>query len=81
MAVQEPLVTKTDKTFRDSLSSVDDKGERMFVLQKERPGSPLKIDPAMAGVLSWWARLAAIASGATSEKDPSVYEERGVRRL
>lgn len=42
----------------------DDKGEPMFVLQKERPGSPLKIDPAMAGVLSWDARLKAVASGA-----------------
>ena len=30
------------------LPFLDDKEERMFVLQKERPGSPLKIDPAPA---------------------------------
>jgi len=42
----------------------DDSGAQLFVLQKERPHSPLKIDAAMAGLLSWWARLAAVASGA-----------------
>ena len=40
----------------------DDKGEPLFVLQKERPMSPLKIDPAMAGVISYWAHLAAVAA-------------------
>lgn len=38
MAVQEPLVTQTNKTFRDSLSSVDDKGERVFFHPKKPKG-------------------------------------------
>jgi hypothetical protein len=53
----------------------DDQGELMWVIQKERPDSPLKIDAAMAGVLSWEARTAAIAEGATAAK--SRYEEEG----
>lgn len=55
----------------------DDKGERLFVIAKEREGSPLKIDLATAGVLSWEARSDAIAAGAL-EEHPSVYEERGL---
>ena len=43
----------------------DDDGELMWVIQKERPDSPLKIDAAVAGALSWEARSAAIAAGAT----------------
>ena len=59
---------------------LDDKEERMFVLQKERPGSPQKIDPAMAAVLSWWARLAAISLGVLNDDDgePSMYEDEDI---
>lgn len=53
----------------------DDKGERLFVIQKEREGSQLKIDLGMAGSLSWEARTDAIAAGALEER-PSVYEDR-----
>ena len=42
----------------------DDKGELMWTIQKERPDSPMKIDAAMAAVLSWEARLIAVAAGA-----------------
>lgn len=42
---------------------VDDDGEAMWIIQKERPDSPLKIDAAVAGALSWWARLLAVADG------------------
>lgn len=45
----------------------DDAGERMWTIQKERPDSPLKIDPAVAAILSWTAREAAIADGALNE--------------
>ena len=45
----------------------DDEGNRMWTIQKERPDSPLKIDAAMAGCLSWEAYTAAIASGVTTE--------------
>lgn len=46
----------------------DDDGERMWVIQKERPDSPLKIDAAVAGCLSWEAYTAAVASGVSVEK-------------
>jgi hypothetical protein len=35
----------------------------LWVIQKERPDSPHKIDLAMAGVLSWEARTDAVAAG------------------
>jgi hypothetical protein len=41
----------------------------MWTVQKERPKSPLKIDCAVAGCLSWEARSDAIASGATATND------------
>lgn len=46
----------------------DDEGRPMSSIQKERPGSPLKIDAAMAGVLSWEARGDAIASGQLAKR-------------
>jgi hypothetical protein len=46
----------------------DDKGKKMFVLRKEHPDSPNKIDAASAGTLSWEARGDAIAAGATKRK-------------
>lgn len=48
---------------------VDDNGERLWTIQKERPDSPFKIDAAMAGCLSWEARTAAIAAGALNTPD------------
>jgi phage terminase large subunit-like protein len=45
----------------------DDQGQQMWTIQKERPDSPLKIDAAMAGCLSWEAYTAAIAAGASDE--------------
>ena len=74
------LVEAIANSHKRMLTLRDDKSEPMFVLQKERPGSPLKIDEAMAAILSWWGRLAAIAAG-VKPKGPSVYERRGVRRL
>jgi phage terminase large subunit-like protein len=43
----------------------DDAGARLWVIEKERPDSPFKIDAAMAAVLSWRARLDALSAGAT----------------
>lgn len=43
---------------------VDEDGTPLWVMEKERHDSPNKIDLAMAGALSWQARLDAIASGA-----------------
>lgn len=42
----------------------DDDGSPLWLIQKDRPGSPNKIDFAMSGCLSWAARLDAIANGA-----------------
>jgi phage terminase large subunit-like protein len=50
---------------RKDLNMVDDDGSPMWIIYKDRPGSPNKIDAAMAGCLSWQARLDAVASGAT----------------
>ncbi len=42
----------------------DEQGRALWLIQKERPDSPQKIDGAMAAVLSWEARTDAIAAGA-----------------
>lgn len=53
--------------FRHEQAFLDDNGERMWTIEKERPDSPFKIDAAMAGCLSWQARLDAVAAGAEPE--------------
>jgi phage terminase large subunit-like protein len=60
---------------RRPLTLVDEDGKPLWVIQKERPDSPAKIDAAMAGCLSWEARNDAIAKGITGR---SVYEDRGL---
>ncbi len=49
-------------------------GELLWVIQKERDDSPFKIDLAVAGCLSWQARLDALAAGAkpVNTSPPSV---------
>jgi hypothetical protein len=42
----------------------DEDHRQLFTIAKDRPGSPRKIDGAMAGVLSWEARGDCIAAGA-----------------
>lgn len=54
----------------DSAHLFDEQGKPLWTIRKERPDSPLKIDAAMAGSLSWKARTDAIASGATQVKEP-----------
>lgn len=44
----------------------DEEGAALWIIQKDRPDSPHKIDLDMAGCLSWQARNDAIASGALS---------------
>lgn len=53
------------------LNIFDDDGERLWIIEKERPDSLFKIDAAMAGALSWEARGDAIASGATEAETAS----------
>lgn len=51
------------------LNAYDDERRRLWTLAKDRPGSPRKIDLAMAGCLSWEARSDAIAGGALNEPE------------
>lgn len=46
----------------------DDDGSPMWVAQKERPNSDMKIDASCAGMLSWRARLDAVAGGMLNHK-------------
>lgn len=57
--------------YKRDLNDRDDKGDRLWSIQKERQDSQLKIDLAVAGDLSWEARTSAIAAGAGK---PLVYE-------
>ena len=51
----------------------------MWVIHKERPDSPNKIDPAVAAALSWRARADAIALGVLNDDDgPSMYEDEDI---
>ena len=62
---------------RKYLNLYDEDGGRLWVIYKERPDSPLKIDLTMAGILSWQARCDALASGVSAD-GRSVYEKRGM---
>jgi hypothetical protein len=57
---------------RRELTERDDKGERLFTIQKERPDSPHKIDAAVAAILSWEARTDAIAAGALNVEPQEI---------
>lgn len=53
---------------RNTLAILDDDGVPLWIISKDRPGSPNKIDAAMAGMLSFLAALDAIADGALRRK-------------
>jgi hypothetical protein len=53
---------------RKPLNERDDKGQNLWSVQKETPDSPRKIDAAVAAVLSWEARMMAIAGGALNRR-------------
>jgi hypothetical protein len=61
--------------FKKELAKRDDQGKKLWVIQKERHDSVNKIDLAMSGILSWRARLDAVALGITKR---SAYEEEGL---
>jgi phage terminase large subunit-like protein len=57
---------------RHDLTGVrDETGSPLWLIQKDRPDSPNKIDLAMAAVLSWEARTDAVAAGVRN-KPPRV---------
>jgi len=62
---------------KEAPQAKDDEGRPLWTIRKEAPDSPLKIDLAMAGCLSWEARGDALAAGAT-QKRRSAYAERGL---
>jgi hypothetical protein len=53
---------------RLDLPQIDERGKPLWLIQKERPDSPNKIDLAMAGVLSHEARNDAIAAGVLADE-------------
>ena len=75
----EALSRHVANACRHDLQQRDDQGHPLWLIRKERSDSPLKIDAAMAAVLSWEARNDAIAAGATGRR--SVYETRGLITL
>lgn len=64
---------------RQDLPQRDADGRPLWLIQKERPDSPHKIDLAMASVLSWEARTDAVSAGLLVPARPSVYMTRGIR--
>jgi phage terminase large subunit-like protein len=62
---------------RRILKMRDEEGRPLWTIYKERPDSPLKIDAAMAAILSWEARGDALTAG-VGIKRTSVYESRGL---
>lgn len=78
----ERLASNIKNAHKNLQGFTDDQGERMWIIEKERPDSPLKIDAAMAACLSWEARRQGVAKGLLEAEDTSsVYETRGLRRL
>lgn len=60
----ETLDRHVKNATRQKVNVYDDEHRQLFTISKDRPGSPRKIDAAMAAVLSWEARSDAIAEGA-----------------
>jgi phage terminase large subunit-like protein len=59
----EPFARHIGNAQKTNLNIPDDDGQPLWLIHKDRPMSPNKIDAAMAGCLSWQARLDAIAAG------------------
>lgn len=54
---------------KKNLPTTEEDGQPQYLIQKETPKSPLKIDLAMCAVLSFEARTDAIAAGATKKQE------------
>lgn len=52
---------------------VDENEAPLYILRKERPDSPKKIDAAMAAVLAWEARNDSIAAGEGDAPEPAIH--------
>jgi hypothetical protein len=58
---------------RQKVNIYDEDRRQMWVIAKDRPHSPRKMDAAAAGVLSWECRGDAIAANATATKRQHVF--------
>lgn len=56
---------------KHELPQRDEDGRALWLIRKDRPDSPHKIDAAMAAVLAWEARTDAIAAGVLHVKPPA----------
>jgi phage terminase large subunit-like protein len=59
----EEFARHIGNAYRRTLSLRDSDGVPLWVVQKERPDSPMKMDAAMAALLAWEARQDAVAEG------------------
>ena len=59
--------------FRRPIPAIDEDGEHLWTIQKERALSVHKIDAAMAAVLSWEARTQALRAGVRDTKVQSIF--------
>ncbi|WP_020141143.1 terminase [Streptomyces sp. 351MFTsu5.1] len=57
---------------RKVLKMLDEQGQPLWVIEKERHQSPLSMDGSMAGCLSWEAYLDAVAAGQNKPKKKST---------
>lgn len=71
----DDLARHIGNAHKQEINEKDDDGIPLWLIQKDRPGSPFKIDLAMAAVLSWQARRDAIASGVmlTTTQEPRAW--------
>ena len=58
---------------QQSTNLVDEEEKPLWILRKERPDSPKKIDAAMAAILAWEARKDAIAAGLGDVPEPALH--------
>jgi phage terminase large subunit-like protein len=73
----EILTRHIANSCRRNLMKKDEQGHPLWLISKERSDSPYKIDLAMAAILSWKARMDAVARAGDS--GPSVYETEGLK--
>ena len=71
------LTRHIGNAYRRLMAFRDDQDRPLWIIQKERPDSPFKIDAAMAAILAWEARRHAVTAGMAAV-GPSVYESRGL---
>ncbi len=54
------------------LPQSDEQGKKLWLIQKERPDSPHKIDAAVSATLSWEARTDAVAAGVLTAQQGGI---------